>query len=130
MSDVAEYNTTVLVSSHNLRELEDVCDHVGIMHNGKVIMEKSLDDLQGGVSKIQIAFESDELPQLPQGMEVLSQSQAGRVYTFIIRGRQALLRTQLESLHPLFLDVLPLTLEEIFIYELGGVEYEIKDILI
>lgn len=60
MSDVAEHGTTVLVSSHNLRELEDVCDHVGIMHHGKVIMEKSLDDLQGSVSKIQVAFDSEK----------------------------------------------------------------------
>ena len=130
MADVAEYGTTVLVSSHNLRELEDVCDHVGIMHHGKVIMEKSLDDLQGGVSKIQIAFETEEMPALPPDMDVLNRSRAGRVHTLIIRGRQELLQSQLASLHPLFLDILPLTLEEIFIYELGGAEYEVKDILI
>lgn len=130
MADVAEHGTTVLVSSHNLRELEDVCDHVGIMHHGKVIMEKSLDDLQGSVSKIQAAFESEQLPVLPDGMDVLHQSQAGRVHTLIIRGDQALIRTQIASLKPILLDVLPLTLEEIFIYELGGAEYEVKDILI
>lgn len=130
MSDVAEHGTTVLVSSHNLRELEDVCDHVGIMHKGRVIMEKSLDDLQGSVSKIQLAFETEEMPPLPQDMEVLHQSRAGRVHTLIIRGQQEWIRMQLESLHPILLDILPLTLEEIFIYELGGAEYEVKDILI
>ena len=129
MSDVAEHETTVLVSSHNLRELEDVCDHVGILHKGKVLMEKSLDDLQGSVSKIQIAFEN-ELPPLPQELEILHKSQAGRVHTLIIRGQQEWIRMQLNSLHPLLLDILPLTLEEIFIYELGGVEYEVKDILV
>ncbi len=130
MSDVAEHGTTVLVSSHNLRELEDVCDHVGIMHHGKIIMEKSLDDLQGGVSKVQIAFESEELPVLPDGMEILHRSKAGRVHTLIIRREQSVIRAQIASLKPILFDILPLTLEEIFIYELGGAEYEVKDILI
>ncbi len=130
MSDVAEHGTTVLVSSHNLRELEDVCDHVGIMHHGRVIMEKSLDDLQGSVSKLQVAFEDEVLPALPEHMQILHKTQAGRVHTLIIRGEQDLLRAQINSLHPILLDVLPLTLEEIFIYELGGAEYEVKDILI
>ncbi len=130
MSDVAEHGTTVLVSSHNLRELEDVCDHVGIMHDGKIIMEKSLDDLQGGVSKVQLAFESEELPVLPDGMEILHRSKAGRVHTLIIRGEQSVIRAQIASLKPILFDILPLTLEEIFIYELGGAEYEVKDILI
>ncbi len=130
ISDVAEHGTTVLVSSHNLRELEDVCDHVGIMHHGKVIMEKSLDDLQGSVSKIQAAFEDEHLPALPEGMEILHKTQAGRVHTLIIRGEQSLIRSQIASLSPILLDVLPLTLEEIFIYELGGADYEVKDILI
>lgn len=130
MSDVAEYGTTVLVSSHNLRELEDVCDHVGIMHHGKVILEKSLDDLQGSVSKIQVAFEDEELPVFPEGMDILHKTQAGRVHTLIIRGEQDMIRAQIASLGPILLDVLPLTLEEIFIYELGGAEYEVKDILV
>ena len=130
MSDVAEYGTTVLVSSHNLRELEDVCDHVGIMHHGKVILEKSLDDLQGSVSKIQVAFEEEALPAFPPGMDILHKTQAGRVHTLIIRGEQDMIRAQIASLNPILLDVLPLTLEEIFIYELGGAEYEVKDILV
>ena len=130
MSDVAQNGTTVLVSSHNLRELEDVCDHVGIMHHGRLILEKSLDDLQGSVSKIQVAFEGEELPELPNGMDILHRTQAGRVHTLIIRGEQDMIRTQIASLGPILLDVLPLTLEEIFIYELGGEEYEVKDILI
>ena len=130
MSDVAEHGTTVLVSSHNLRELEDVCDHVGIMHHGKVIMEKSLDDLQGSVSKIQVAFDSEQLPVLPKEMDILHRSHAGRVHTLIIRGEQDVIRAQIASLEPILLDILPLTLEEIFLYELGGAEYEVKDILI
>ena len=128
MADVAEHNTTVLVSSHNLRELEDVCDHVGIMHKGKVIIERSLSDLQGSVCKIQAAFQA-EMPKLPEGFEVLHMSNTGRVYTLIVKGDPAEAKVQLEKMHPMLIDILPLTLEEIFIYELGGVDYEVKDIL-
>ena len=93
-------------------------------------MEKSLDDLQGSVSKIQVAFDSEQLPVLPKEMDILHRSHAGRVHTLIIRGEQDVIRAQIASLEPILLDILPLTLEEIFIYELGGAEYEVKDILI
>ncbi len=128
MADVAEHDTTVLVSSHNLRELEDVCDHVGIMHKGKIMIERSLSDLQGSVCKIQVAFQA-EMPKLPDGFEVLHMSNTGRVYTLIVKGDPVEAKVQLEKMHPMLIDVLPLTLEEIFIYELGGVDYEVKDIL-
>ena len=128
MADVSEYNTTVIVSSHNLRELEDVCDHVGIMHQGKLIIERSLTELQGSVCKIQVAFQS-EMPTLPEGFEMLHMSNTGRVYTLIVKGNPSEAKMQLEKMHPMLIDILPLTLEEIFIYELGGVDYEVKDIL-
>ena len=128
MADVAERNTTVIVSSHNLRELEDVCDHVGIMHKGKVMIERSLSDLQGSVCKIQVAFQA-EMPKLPEGFDVLHMSNTGRVYTMIVKGDPAEAKVQLEKMRPMLIDILPLTLEEIFIYELGGVDYEVKDIL-
>jgi len=128
MADVAETDTTVLVSSHNLRELEDVCDHVGIMHKGKIIIERSLSELQGSVCKIQVAFEA-EMPKLPEDFDVLHMSNTGRVYTLIVRGDPKAAKSQLEKMNPMLIDLLPLTLEEIFIYELGGVDYEVKDIL-
>ncbi len=128
MADVSEHETTVIVSSHNLRELEDVCDHVGIMHKGKIMIERSLSDLQGSVCKIQAAFQA-EMPKLPEGFEVLHMSNTGRVYTLIVKGDPAEAKRQLEKMHPMLIDLLPLTLEEIFIYKLGGVDYEVKDIL-
>ena len=128
MADLSEHETTVIVSSHNLRELEDVCDHVGIMHKGKIMIERSLSDLQGSVCKIQAAFQA-EMPKLPEGFEVLHMSNTGRVYTLIVKGDPAEAKRQLEKMHPMLIDLLPLTLEEIFIYELGGVDYEVKDIL-
>lgn len=129
MSDVAENGTTVLVSSHNLRELEDVCDHVGIMHKGQVILERSLSELQGSVCKIQVAFQ-EGMPKLPEDFDVLHMSSTGRVYTLIVKGNQAEAKRQLVKMNPMLIDVLPLTLEEIFIYELGGADYAVKDILL
>ncbi len=129
MSEVAERELTVLVSSHNLRELEDVCDHVGIMSRGQVIIERSLDELQTSISKIQIAFE-DEMPNLPDELDVVSKVKSGRVYTLIIRGNCEEIKMKLESLNPLLIDVLPLSLEEIFIYELGGEDYEVKEVML
>ncbi|MCI5493112.1 MAG: ABC transporter ATP-binding protein [Lachnospiraceae bacterium] len=128
LSDVTEYGTTVLVSSHNLRELEDVCDHVGIMHHGRVMVERSLSELQGSVCKIQVAFQ-EGMPKLPESFEVLHMSSTGRVYTLIVKGDQEEAKAQLSKMNPMLIDVLPLSLEEIFIYELGGEDYAVKDIL-
>jgi ABC-2 type transport system ATP-binding protein len=128
MSEVAEHEMTVLVSSHNLRELEDVCDHVGIMHQGKIMIERSLSDLQGNISKVQIAC-ANGMPKLPERFEVLHMSNTGRVYTLIVKGDPKAITEVLQENNPVIVDVLPLTLEEIFIYEMGGVNYEIKEML-
>ena len=128
MAEVAEREMTVLVSSHNLRELEDVCDHVGIMHKGKFMIERSLSDLQGNISKIQVASPNG-VPKLPEKFHVLHMSNTGRVYTLIVKGDPKEAEEYLNQSNPTVVDVLPLTLEEIFIYEMGGVDYEIKDIL-
>ncbi len=125
---VQEHQITVLVSSHNLRELEDICDHVGFMHHGKLLLEHSLCELQGTVSKIQAAFPQG-MPALPEQFDVLHMSNMGRVYTMIVRGNPQEAKKALEALNPLLVDVLPLTLEEIFIYEMGGADYAVKDIL-
>ena len=130
MSDVAEHGTTVLVSSHNLRELEDVCDHVGILSHGKVLVERALADLQDNVVKMQVVFQEKELPKLPDDMDVLHTSQVGRIHTLIVRGNAAEVTNRLAVYAPILLDALPLTLEEIFIYELGGEDYAVRDIVL
>ena len=124
LSDVAEYGTTVLISSHNLRELEDVCDHVGIMDHGKILLEKSLADMQGNTHKLQI------VGGVPEGLEVLHESSSGRLKTLICRGQAWEISTKAAAAKPAYFDVLPLSLEEIFIYELGGADYAVKDILL
>lgn len=128
LQDVTEHGTTVLVSSHNLRELEDVCDHVGIMNHGKIIIERSLSELQSSICKIQAAFQA-EMPKLPKDLEVLHMSTTGRVHTMIVRGEPKQIKEQFTVLNPMLMDVLPLSLEEIFIYELGGADYAVRDIL-
>ena len=124
LSDVAEHGTTVLISSHNLRELEDVCDHVGIMNHGKMLLEKSLADMQGATHKLQI------VGQVPQELEVLHESSSGRLQTLVVRGSAEEIAQRVQAANPAYFDVLPLSLEEIFIYELGGVDYEVKNIVL
>ena len=124
LSDVAEYGTTVLISSHNLRELEDVCDHVGIMDHGEMLMEKSLADMQGNTHKLQI------VGGVPEGLEILHESTSGRLKTLIVRGAAWEISTKAAAARPAYFDVLPLSLEEIFIYELGGADYAVKEILL
>ena len=124
LSDVAERGTTVLISSHNLRELEDICDHVGIMDHGKMLLERSLADMQGATHKLQIVGD------VPKGLEILHESQTGRLKTLIVRGNAQEISLKVSASAPVYFDVLPLSLEEIFIYELGGVNYEVKNILL
>ena len=130
MGDVAQRGTTVLVSSHNLRELEDVCDHVGILSRGKLLLERSLTDLQGSVVKMQVVFRDREIPQLPDDLKVLHSSCVGRIHTLIIRGTADEVTNRLAVYDPILMDAIPLTLEEIFIYELGGEDYAVKDIVL
>ena len=124
LSDVAEHGTTVLISSHNLRELEDVCDHVGIMDHGRMLLEKSLADMQGSTVKLQLVGEA------PEGLDILHETASGRLKTLVVRGNAVDISRQVAATNPAYFDVLPLSLEEIFIYELGGVNYEVKDILL
>ena len=130
LSDVAEYGTTVLVSSHNLRELEDVCDRVGILSHGKLLVERGLSELQENLVKMQVVFQEKELPQLPTDLEVLHVSHVGRIHTLIVRGNATDVTNRLAVYAPILLEALPLTLEEIFIYELGGEDYEVRDIVL
>ena len=124
LSDVAQRETTVLISSHNLRELEDICDHVGIMDHGKMLLQKSLADMQGATHKLQIVGE------VPKELEVLHESSSGRLQTLVVRGNAEEIEQRVQAVSPAYFDVLPLSLEEIFIYELGGVDYEVKNIVL
>ena len=129
LGDVADRGTTVLVSSHNLRELEDVCDHVGIMDHGHVLLERSLAQLQDNMVKLQVVF-PDGMEDVPAELPVLHASKLGRVHTLIMRMNAQEAAERLMAYSPLLVDAIPLTLEEIFIYELGGADYAVKDIVL
>lgn len=129
MGDVAQRGTTVLVSSHNLRELEDVCDHVGIMDHGKVLLERSLAQLQDNMVKLQVVFK-DGADEVPADLPVLHASRVGRIHTLIMRMSAEEATARLAVYGPMLVDAVPLTLEEIFIYELGGADYAVKDIVL
>ena len=129
MGDVAQRGTTVLVSSHNLRELEDVCDHVGIMDHGKVLLERSLAQLQDNMVKLQVVFQ-DGVNEVPPELPVLHASKIGRIHTLIMRMNAQEATARVAAYSPLLVDAVPLTLEEIFVYELGGADYAVKDIVL
>ncbi len=128
LGDVSQRGTTVLVSSHNLRELEDVCDHVGILDHGKVLLERSLAQLQDNMVKLQVVFQNGG--GVPEDLEVLHASHVGRIHTLIMRMGAEEATNRLAVYEPMLVDAVPLTLEEIFIYELGGADYAVKDIVL
>ena len=129
MTEVERRQVTVVISSHNLRELEDVCDHVGVIDHGTMLLERTLSQLQEDFVKVQLVFPTECAPVLP-GITPLHHSCTGRVHTFILKcGAQAAEQAAL-AVSPVFYDILPLTLEEIFIYELGGADYAVKELVL
>lgn len=127
--DVAEREMTVLISSHNLRELEDICDHIAIMHEGKLLVQRDLDDLKTDVHKIQVAFKDNNIENILNNENILFKEDKGSVKLIIIRGNREEIINNINKYNPVLLDVLPLTLEEIFIYEMGDVGYEFQNII-
>ena len=130
MQDVAERGLTVLVSSHNLRELEDVCDHVGAMNGGKIFLEKSLDDAKGDIHKLQLAFNGGLPAGLEERLTILHRDSLGSVHTLIVKGSAEEISTAAREYSPLICEILPLSLEEIFIYEMNRKGYDPTGIII
>ena len=129
MGEVERRQVTVVISSHNLRELEDVCDHVGVIDQGKMLLERTLSQLQEDFVKVQLVFPPECPPVLPD-VTPLHHSSTGRVHTFILKCGQSAAEEAARACKPVFYDVLPLTLEEIFIYELGGADYAVKELVL
>lgn len=130
LGEVESRGMTVLVSSHNLRELEDICDYVGIMHKGQIVIEKALDDVKGNIHKVQVAFNDGFPKELEDDLRILKNDEFGSVNILIVKGESSELSEKIQKYNPIIFDILPLSLEEVFIYELGGMGYEFKDILI
>ena len=130
IADVMDREMTVLVSSHNLRELEDICDWVGIIHEGRMIMEKPLDDLKGAVHKYQLILDDATAESFSKNEKVLHISNTGSVYSVIMRGEADSTYEKLREISPNLCERISLTLEEVFIYELGGLGYDFKNIMV
>ena len=135
VDDVADREMTVLVSSHNLRDLESICDYVGIIDNGKTVIERDLDSIREGINKVQVAFAKGEdgenaaAEEAVAKLNVLHRDKHGSVELIITRDSAETIEEVLAPASPLILDVLPLTLEEVFIYELGGEKYDFSEIM-
>ncbi len=131
-NDVAERNTTVIITSHSLRELEDTCDRLALLHKGGIVFESDIQNLKTSLFKVQIGFSepfTKEKFKDVEGMEILSYKSQGSVSSFIVKGEREDVAEKLSDMNPLFLDVLPLNLEEVFVYEMEALGYAFKDLL-
>lgn len=130
IQDVSEREMTVIVSSHNLREMEDFCDSVGIMHKGGLLFERELEELKTDVCKVQVAFRKVPDQVFLDGLDLLHYEKRGRVFICIVRGQEEDIHRHVQVFEPAIFDILPLTLEEIFTYEMGSVGYEIRNLIV
>jgi len=127
--DVIERNTTTIITSHSLHELEDTCDQLALLHRGGIIFQSDVQDLKTSLFKVQTAFASPFTKEKFEGLNILSYTQMGSVCTFILRGDRGATEAHIRAMSPLLLDILPLTLEEVFVYEMEALGYSFKDIL-
>lgn len=130
IQDVADREMTLMISSHNLREIEDICDHIGIIHKGSILLEKELDALKSDIHKVQVAYNDGVPKKLFKDMTVLHSEKRGSVYLYIVKGQEDMIARQVRETQPVIFDLLPLTLEEIFIYEMGDIGYAIENIIV
>ena len=139
IDDVADRGMTVLVSSHNLKDMEEICDHIGIISNGKMVLERDLDTIKTSLHKIQVSFgdisaigvsiEGDEKFDPYKGLNILHRETRGTVDLMIIDNDIEEAREIINRSNPVLFDILPLSLEEVFIYELGGENDEIRKLV-
>ena len=128
--EIAERNMTPVIASHNMRELEDICDHVGLLHRGGVLLSKDLEDMKVNIHKVQCAFKADSnIEEVLCEMEVIKKEMRGSLYTITARGNSDDIRNRIQTANPIFMEVLPLSLEEIFISETEVAGYDIKKLI-
>ncbi|MGI6176728.1 MAG: ABC transporter ATP-binding protein [Christensenellales bacterium] len=127
--DVCERQTTAIITSHSLRELEDTCDQLTLLHKGGLILESEAGKLSASLFKVQVVFDYDYDRSLFKGLEILDFKKNGSVSNIIIRGDQQTVKTQIHTLSPLMAEILPLSLEEVFIYEMEALGYAFSGVL-
>ena len=129
MEDIAERGTTVVMASHNLRELEDICDHIALLHKGKLLFQNDLDDMKLSIQKIQTVFTEPDAEAKLREMPLLNLERRGSMFTIVARGTREEWEMRLQSMQPQFYECIPLTLEEIFIAEMEENGYDFTEIL-
>ncbi len=128
--EMCDRDFTPVIASHNLRELEDICDHVGLLHEGGILLSKDLQDLKGNLHKVQLAVEGEDISDyLRKRLDILSIEKRGSLYTVTVRGDIDIIMTVIHTREPVFSEALPLSLEEIFISETGVNGYDIKNLI-
>lgn len=128
IEDVIDRKTTIILTSHSLRELEDTCDQLSLLHKGGIVFESDIQDLKSDMFKVQIGFDYDFTKELFNNFEVLEYTQQGHMASFILKGDKEALLERLNSLKPLMLEALPLSLEEVFIYKTGDLGYMLNEV--
>lgn len=130
VKEITERNMTAMIASHNLREMEDICDHVGLLHKGGILLSKDLYDMKLSVHRVQCVFKKEEaLGPVFEGLEVMKTEQRGNLFTLTVRGTKEVLEARLAKSEPIYSEVLPLSLEELFISETEVVGYDIKKLI-
>ncbi len=129
MEDIAERGTTVVIASHNLRELEDICDHIALLHKGKLLFQNELDDMKLSIQKIQAVFTDEGAEEKLRELPLLNLERRGSMFTIVARGTRDEWEERLQAMHPQFYECIPLTLEEIFIAEMEENGYDFTEIL-
>ena len=124
-----EEHTTIVMTSHNLRELEDICDNLGLLHKGGILFESDIDTIKTNMYKVQISLKNDFSKDVFKDLEILNYKKLGSIATIIIDDKNKTAKEKLQKLNPIILDFLPLTLEEVFIYEMEALGYEFNEII-
>ncbi len=130
INNVIQNNMTAVIASHNLRELEDLCDRIILIHKGELVLDKDIDDMKESFCKVQIAFsDAEKKPVTFENLNIFRKVQNGSLYTLTVHGERNETISVLKAMNPVFIEVLPLTLEESFISEMENINYDIKNIL-
>jgi len=129
-ADMEDRGLTPIIASHNLRELEDICDHVGLLHKGGILFNRDLDDMKLGIHKIQCAWNGEAPENAFESFEIMSRSQRGSLHVLTVKGEREDILQRLGALQPAFYEILPLSLEEIFISETEVLGYDVKKLIV
>ena len=128
-SDMEQRHLTPIIASHNLRELEDICDHVGLLHKGGILLSRDLDEMKMNIHKVQCVLQEGMRPEDLIGLELVKSENRGRLWTLTVRGDLAAVEQAMQIAEPVFYETIPLSLEEIFISETEVVGYDVKKLI-